>query len=65
MKIDAARETAFAMPLTNPAYPRGPYRFYDREFIVITYRTDQPEGQNRRLGSVFEHLAKMPTLNMP
>ncbi|MEK8095112.1 acetoacetate decarboxylase [Methylocystis sp. IM3] len=43
MKIDAARETAFAMPLTNPAYPRGPYRFYDREFIVITYRTD-PEA---------------------
>ncbi len=40
MKIDAVRETAFAMPLTNPAYPRGPYRFYDREFIVITYRTD-------------------------
>jgi acetoacetate decarboxylase len=31
------------MPLTNPAYPRGPYRFYDREFIVITYRTD-PEA---------------------
>ncbi|PWB81579.1 MAG: acetoacetate decarboxylase [Methylocystaceae bacterium] len=40
MKIDEVRETAFAMPLTNPAYPRGPYRFYDREFIVITYRTD-------------------------
>jgi acetoacetate decarboxylase len=43
MKIDAVRKTAFAMPLTNPAYPRGPYRFYDREFIVITYRTD-PEA---------------------
>lgn len=32
--------TAFSMPLTNPAYPRGPYRFIDREFLVITYRTD-------------------------
>jgi acetoacetate decarboxylase len=22
---------AFAMPLTNPAYPTGPYRFVDHE----------------------------------
>ena len=43
MKIDDVRKTAFAMPLTNPAYPRGPYRFYDREYVVITYRTD-PEA---------------------
>ncbi len=34
------REKAFAMPLTNPAYPPGPYRFIHREFLVITYRTD-------------------------
>ncbi|MDE5446342.1 acetoacetate decarboxylase [Bradyrhizobium sp. CSA207] len=31
---------AFAMPLTNPAYPPGPYRFVDREYLIITYRTD-------------------------
>jgi acetoacetate decarboxylase len=31
---------AFAMPLTNPAYPPGPYRFIDREYLTITYRTD-------------------------
>ena len=31
---------AFAMPLTNPAYPRGPYRFVNREYLIITYRTD-------------------------
>ena len=31
---------AFAMPLTSPAYPKGPYRFYDREYLLITYRTD-------------------------
>lgn len=31
---------AFSMPLTNPSYPRGPYRFVDREFLIITYRTD-------------------------
>jgi acetoacetate decarboxylase len=40
MKIADVRANAFAMPLTNPAYPRGPYRFHDREFIIITYRTD-------------------------
>jgi acetoacetate decarboxylase len=28
------------MPLTSPAYPPGPYRFVDREFFIITYRTD-------------------------
>ena len=40
MKQDAVRKNAFAMPLTSPAYPPGPYRFIDREFLVITYRTD-------------------------
>jgi acetoacetate decarboxylase len=28
------------MPLTSPAYPRGPYRFVDREYLIVTYRTD-------------------------
>ena len=40
MKIADVRANAFAMPLNNPAYPRPPYKFYNREFIVITYRTD-------------------------
>jgi acetoacetate decarboxylase len=40
MKEHEVRERAFAMPLTNPAYPPGPYRFVDREFLIITYRTD-------------------------
>lgn len=40
MKIDDVRANAFAMPLTSPAFPRGPYRFTNREFLVITYRTD-------------------------
>lgn len=34
------RERAFAMPLTSPAYPPGPYRFVNREFFIVTYRTD-------------------------
>jgi acetoacetate decarboxylase len=40
MKEHDVRERAFAMPLTSPAYPPGPYRFVDREFLIITYRTD-------------------------
>jgi acetoacetate decarboxylase len=40
MKESEVRERAFAMPLTSPAYPIGPYRFIDREFLIITYRTD-------------------------
>ena len=40
MKEDDVRKRAFAMPLTSPAYPPGPYRFRDREFLIIAYRTD-------------------------
>ena len=40
MKIDDVRKRAFAMPLTSPAFPRGPYRFVNREYLIITYRTD-------------------------
>lgn len=40
MKASEVRQRAFAMPLTSPAFPIGPYRFIDREFLVITYRTD-------------------------
>jgi acetoacetate decarboxylase len=40
MKEKDVRQRAFAMPLTSPAYPIGPYRFINREFLIITYRTD-------------------------
>ncbi len=40
MKIDYIKANAFAMPLSSPAFPRGPYRFCKREFLVITYLTD-------------------------
>src|SRR6185295_13136656 len=29
-------DRAFAMPLTSPAYPPGPYRFVNREYLIIT-----------------------------
>jgi acetoacetate decarboxylase len=40
MKEQDVRETAFAMPLTSPAFPPGPYRFVNREYLIVTYRTD-------------------------
>jgi acetoacetate decarboxylase len=40
MTEDDVRANAYAMPLTNPAFPRGPYSFVDREFFIVTYRTD-------------------------
>jgi acetoacetate decarboxylase len=40
MTEDDIRKNAFAMPLTSPAYPPGPYRFVNREFLIISYRTD-------------------------
>jgi acetoacetate decarboxylase len=40
MDIDQIRQRAFAMPFTSPAYPMGPYRFVNREFFIISYRTD-------------------------
>jgi len=40
MKLNDVAKQAFAMPLTSPSYPKGPYRFINREFLTITYRTD-------------------------
>ena len=36
----AVLKTASAMPLLNPSYPPGPYKFVDREYMIIVYRTD-------------------------
>lgn len=27
-------------PAASPSYPRGPYRFIDREYLTIIYETD-------------------------
>ena len=40
MNISDIKAAAFAMPLTSPAFPRGPYQFKNREFLIITYRTE-------------------------
>lgn len=67
MDADTIRQTAFAMPLENPSYPPGPYRFVDREYLIITYRTD-PEALARVLPEPLiapEPLVKYEFIRMP
>ncbi|CEK09993.1 acetoacetate decarboxylase [Legionella hackeliae] len=40
MNESQIKEDAFAMPFSCPSYPRGPYRFINREYMIITYETD-------------------------
>ncbi|WP_322055124.1 acetoacetate decarboxylase [Paraburkholderia bannensis] len=40
MDLAQIRREAFAMPVHNPAYPRPPFRFVNREYFIITYETD-------------------------
>jgi acetoacetate decarboxylase len=47
------RKTAFAMPMTSPAFPLGPYRFIDREYFIIQYRTD-PDPLRRLIPEPLE-----------
>lgn len=67
MTEDEVRERAFAMPLHNPAFPPGPYRFVDREYLIITYRTDP--GLLRQLVpaplELAEPVVKYEFINMP
>jgi acetoacetate decarboxylase len=51
MNEQQVRETAFAMPLTSPAFPVGPYRFTNREYMIITYRTDPEKLQGSGAGT--------------
>lgn len=40
MNIEDIRRNAFAMPLHNPSYPRPPFRFLQREYLIVSYETD-------------------------
>lgn len=67
MKIDDVRKTAFAMPLTSPSFPPGPYRFVNREFLIVTYRTD-PEALRAVVPEplqVDEPIVKYEFIRMP
>ncbi|HEV3239187.1 MAG TPA: acetoacetate decarboxylase [Casimicrobiaceae bacterium] len=57
-----------SMPLASPSYPRGPYRFIDREYLTIIYESDpdairaalpeplEPDGSN----TVLYEFIRMP-----
>jgi acetoacetate decarboxylase len=67
LRAHEVRANAFAMPLTSPAYPPGPYRFIDREYLTVTYRTD-PEKLRAIVPEplqVDEPLVKYEFIRMP
>ena len=67
MKAEEIRNTAFAMPLHCPSYPVGPYRFVDREYLIITYRTD-PDAVRRVVPApleVIDAVVKYEFIRMP
>jgi acetoacetate decarboxylase len=67
MNETEVRERAFAMPIHSPAFPPGPYRFVDREYLIITYRTD-PQALAKVVPAplrVAEPLVKFEFINMP
>jgi acetoacetate decarboxylase len=57
-----------SMPAASPSYPRGPYRFVDREYFIISYESDpaairaalpeplMPDGSN----TVLYEFIRMP-----
>lgn len=54
-------------PLNAPAFPAGPYRFVDREYLTVTYRTD-PEALRRVVPeplTVPEPLVRFEFMRMP
>ena len=63
----AVLKTASAMPLLNPSYPPGPYKFVDREYMIIVYRTDI-EALKRVVPEpldVIEPIVKYEFIRMP
>ena len=67
MTEDEIRKNAFAMPVHNPAYPRPPFRFINREYFIISYETDidalraiVPEPLEVDSGLVHYEFIRMP-----
>jgi len=42
-----------SMPIASPSYPRGPYRFINREYFIVTYESD-PEAIRQALPEPLE-----------
>src|SRR5262245_39636627 len=67
MKIADVKKRAFSMPLTSPGFPPPPYRFVDREYLIITYRTDREalEAVVPEPLEIDEPLVKYEFIRMP
>lgn len=67
MKKINIQKLAFSMPFTSPAYPKGPYRFINREFLTITYETDMDKLKQivPEPLEVTEPLVKFEFIRMP
>ena len=67
MDIETIRQRAFAMPFTAPAFPPGPYRFIDRQYFIVTYRT-APQALERVVPAPLKpasDLVKYEFIRMP
>ena len=55
-------------PIISPSYPFGPYRFINREFLIISYETD-PEALRKVVPSPLkpskENIVNYEWINMP
>ncbi|MFF2964057.1 acetoacetate decarboxylase [Streptomyces sp. NPDC057963] len=66
MRIQDVRQQ-LTTPLDAPAFPPGPYRFTDREYLTITYRTD-PQTLDRLVPApleVGEPTVRFEVIRMP
>ena len=60
-------KNAYAMPICAPAYHKGAPRFFNREFLTITYRSD-PEAVRRWVPEplkVTDPIVKFEVIHMP
>jgi acetoacetate decarboxylase len=67
MSPEEVLANAYSMPLGDSSYPPGPYRFVDREYLIITYRTDR-EALERVVPKPLEFgepLVKYEFIRMP
>ena len=67
MRADEVLKNAFAMPLDNPSFPPGPYRFVNREYLIITYRTSREalEAVVPAPLEILEPIVKYEFIRMP
>jgi acetoacetate decarboxylase len=68
MKHEDVLRDAFSMPLDTPSYPRGPYRFVDREYLIIGFRTDAKAlraALPEPLKPLDEPIVKFEVIRMP